>query len=144
MTGRPAPSRFFNQNQITMEDQINKLINRLENVDREIALVDMIDKEITKTTFHSRARQFITSLLKQRQLIIDRGASHKNVYEMLKIIDHLKVNLDAAGMKDLSMSKFFLINEVDIRSLIPGSYPNKIYEKFIALRDQAREIKNRN
>jgi len=62
---------------------------------------------------------------------------------MLKIIDHLRVNLGVAGTKDRSMARFFLMNEDDISGLIPGKYPNKLYSKFISLRDQAREINNR-
>jgi len=55
-----------------------KLIHRLEEVDRGIALVKMVDQAILKTTFHYQASQFIVSLMKQRELIIRRGASHKN------------------------------------------------------------------
>jgi hypothetical protein len=89
------------------------------------------------------ARKYIESIMKQRQLIIDRHIGHKNDYQMMKIIDHLKVNLDAAGRNDLAMSRYFIINEEEIRSLIPGSYPNKRFEDLISLRDQAKEIMNR-
>jgi hypothetical protein len=126
-----------------MEDQINKLINRLENLDREIALVELVDKAIVKTTFHFRARQFVTSLIKQREIILNHRASHKNPCQMFKAIDHLKVNLEATGQKDRPMARYFIIYEEEIRSLIPGAYPNKRFEDFIALRDQAREINSR-
>ena len=122
---------------------IETLTKKLDQADREIALMDMVEKAIVKTTFHFKARQFVNMLIRQRQVIINRGASHKNPYEMLKAIDHLRVNLDATGSKDRPMARYFLINEEEIRSLIPGSYPNKHYEKFIALRDQAREINSR-
>lgn len=123
--------------------EIDKLIKRLEDTDHAIALVEMVDKEILKSTFHCRARRFVCSLMKQREIIIRCQASHKNPYEMLKAIDHLRVNLDATGEKDRPMARYFLMNEDEIRSLIPGSYPNGHYHKFIALRDQAREINKR-
>jgi exonuclease I len=115
---------------------------RLDRVQQALDYVEMVEKELTKLTFHFRARQFVNSLIRQRQLIINRGASHKNNYEMLKAIDHLRVNLDATSSKDQTMARYFLINEEQIRSLIPGSYPNKQYTKFISLRNDARDIVN--
>ena len=128
---------------MNIDTRINKLQDRLEQVEKNLSFMDVVGEEITKTTFHFRARQFVDSLIRQRQLIIDRGASHKNAYEMLKAIDHLRVNLDAIGHKDRPMARYFIMNEDEIRSLIPGIYPNKQYDKFIFLKDQAREINQR-
>lgn len=126
-----------------MKNQFDDIIKRLEESDREIALVDMVDKAIVTTTFHFRARKFIQSLINQRQLIVNRKASHKNPCLMLKTIDHLKVNLDAAGSSNKTMARFFLMHEEEIRILIPGNFPSKRFLDFIALRDQAKEINNR-
>jgi hypothetical protein len=125
------------------ENQITRLQSSLEKAEKELRLIDLVDGAIIKTTFHYQARKFISSLINQRQLIINRGASHKNPHEMLKAIDHLKVNLDATGKKDLPMSRYFLINEEEIRSLIPGQFPSKYYDNFILLRNRAREINQR-
>lgn len=140
-TVRPVPSRFFKYKE--MEELINKTLKRLEKADEEIALIEMVEKSIIKSTFHFRARKFVESLIKQREIILDHQAGHKNPCQMYKAIDHLKVNLDATGSKDRFMARFFLMNEEEIRSLIPGSFPNKRFEDFIALRDQAREINKR-
>lgn len=126
-----------------MEEKIEKMVKRLEEADRQQALVEMVDKAILKSTFHYKARNFIDTLIRQRQIVIRTGRSKKNTYEMLKTIDHLKVNLDAAGKKDRFMARFFMMNEEEIRSLIPGKYPSRYYDRFISLRDQAREIHNR-
>jgi hypothetical protein len=122
------------------DNQITRLIERLGQADRELRLIDLVDGAIIRTTFHFQARKFIESLMKQRQIIIRRGASHKNVYQMLKTIDHLRVNLEATGKKDQPMVRYFLMNEEDIRSLIPGKFPSKYYDNFILLRNRAREI----
>lgn len=127
----------------TIDQEVQKLAHRMADVDHEIALIEMVDEAIQKKTFHHRARKFVESLMTQRELIIQRRVSHKNPYQMLKIIDHLRVNLDAASPKDRSMARYFILYEEEIRSLIPGSYPNKRYETFIFLRDQARDIHNR-
>lgn len=116
---------------------------RLDEIDRGMALIDLCESEIAKTFFHTRARKFIESLMRQREVIIQRNKSIKNPCRMLRVIDHLRINLEATGRKDRALARFFLDNEDDIRQLIPGSYPSKRYDDFINLRDEAREIKNR-
>ena len=123
-----------------METQIQILQHRFDQVDRENALVDMTDHEIAKTMFHCRARQFVSSLIKQRQIILNHHASHKDPCQMYKSIDHLRINLEATGNKNRALARYFLIYEEEIRSLIPGSVPNKRFETFISLRDEARNI----
>lgn len=126
-----------------METQVEQFCQRLEQAERDIALIEMVESSIIKKTFHFRCRKFVESLIKQRQLIIDRHVSLKNTSQMLNTIDHLKVNLDAASPKDRTMARYFLLYEEEIRSLIPGSYPNKRFDDFISFRDQAREINSR-
>ena len=123
-----------------MEALVEKTLKRLEEAENEIALVEFIEEAVTKATFHARARRFISSLIRQREIILRNNGGHKNQYSMCKIIDHLKVNLDAAGNKNKAMARFFLKNEDDIRNIIPGSYPNKRYTDFFTLRDEARVI----
>ena len=125
------------------DTQVNKLIDRLDQVDKNLSFMDMVGTAITKTTFHFKARKFIKSLIRQREVILQNKAGHKNPSAMYKAIDHLRINLEAFGEKDLSMARFFLINEEEIRSIIPGSYPNKQFDEFIMLRDEAYDIKNR-
>lgn len=121
-------------------DAINKLSKKLDQVDHEIALMDMVDEAILKTGFHSRARSFVESLIRQREIILNHHAGHKNPCQMYKAIDRLRINLEATGNKNTAMARYFIIYEEEIRSLIPGSSPNKRFEDFITLRDQAREI----
>lgn len=125
------------------ENQVNRLSDRLEIASQSQKLVEMVDREILKTTFHFRARSFVKSLIRQRQLICDRQASIKNPYRMLTLIDRLRDNLNSCPEKDFSMAKFFLIHEDDIRAIIPGKFPSKRHTDFIHFREQARNIRNR-
>lgn len=127
----------------TLNRNVDSFVDRIQEANHQVALIEMVEEAIVKQTFHYRSRKFIESLMRQREIIIDRHKSQKNPYQMLKTIDHLRVNLAAAGCKDRYMARFFLMNEEDIRSLIPGQFPNKRFDDFIALRDQAREINNR-
>lgn len=108
-----------------------------------MGMPEFIDSEITKRSFHFQAKHLILSLIRQRELIIRKERSHKNLARMLSVIDNLKNKMQACPNKDFNVSRFFLANEEEIRELIPGSYPNKRFEKFIALRDQARDIRNK-
>ena len=105
---------------------------------------EMIETELKKQSFHFRAKSFILSVIKQRELIIRSNRSLKQPATMLSTIDHLRNGMSACPDKNLNVARFFLMNEDAIRILIPGQYPSKRYDKFITLRDQAREIKNRN
>lgn len=109
---------------------------RLELIEMGI----LIDNEIIRRSFTYRVKRFVLSLIKQRELIIRMDRSKKNVHRMLTLIDDLRKKIQACPNKDWNTARFFLANEEDIRELIPGVYPNKRFEKFILLRDQAREI----
>ena len=114
--------------------------NQVSKLNQKIGLYEMMDSEITKTTFHFQARKFVNSLIRQREVILNHHAGHKNPCAMYKAIDRIRINLDATGNKNAAMARFFQNHEEEIRSLIPGSYPNKQFEKFVELRDQARQI----
>lgn len=122
---------------------IETLQNRLAQADFEIGLVKMVDQAIAKNAFHFRARRFVQSLISQRQVILNQRSGHKNAYQMEKAISHLKINLDAAASKDTCMARYFLANEEEIRSIIPGSWPDKRFKDFALLREEARTINQR-
>ncbi len=124
------------------ENSIDRTLDRFDQSDRDHQFVSMIDAEIRKTKFHFQARQFIQSVIKQRQLLINHGDSRKNAMAMLGTIDLLKVNLGACPDQDHAMSRFFLKFEEEIRCLIPGQPPSKRFERFAELREKAREIRN--
>lgn len=125
------------------EEQIDRLQERLNQEDLFHGLVNMVDRAIEKNCFHHEVRNFIESLIRQRQLLINQKSSRKNAYTMVTIIDNLKRNLEAIPSKDLPMARFFILHEEDIRSIIPGRYPSRRFDTFIRLRDQAREINKR-
>lgn len=115
---------------------------KIDQACHAIDLMDMVDEAILKNTFHARARKFVSSLIRQREIILNHHAGHKNPCQMYKAIDRLRINLEAIGNKNSAMARYFIIYEEEIRSLIPGSSPNKRFSDFIALRDEARDINN--
>lgn len=125
------------------DEHVDRLRQRIAHVENQYDFYDEVYRELEKKSFLVTARNFISSLIRQRQMLVDNKRSRKNAMEMLKIIDRLKVNLDAASSKDLAMARFFIIHEEDIRALIPGRYPSKRFDTFCQLRDKAWEINNR-
>lgn len=118
-------------------------MERLQESEFQHNLSEMMHKEILKNTFHYKAETFIDSLIRQRELLVRKRSSLKNDYAMLSTIDTLRRNLEAFKGKDRPMATLFLHHQEIIRSLIPGDYPNKRYDTFSRLREQAREITNR-
>lgn len=126
----------------TEQEFVEKTVKRFELTD--LPFNDFMERELQKRSFHSKAKSFIQSVIRQRQLLINADRSLKNKAFMLSAIDHLRNGLQACPDKNINVARFFLMNEDEIRILLPGQYPSKRFDKFIALRDQAREIKNRN
>lgn len=103
-------------------------------------------KNLERQLFTYRARRFTLSVIRQRQKLIDSGKSKKPPAGMLLVIDRLKVHLDAyPHTSSRAMARWFLKNQEDIRSLIPGNYHTnkKRFDDFASLREEARMIHTR-
>ena len=124
----------------SIDTQVARTKQRLELID--MGYDAWLENELSKRKFHFKTKSFILSAIRQRELIIRSNRSLKSPATMLHIIDHLRNGMRACPNKDLNVARFFLMNEDAIRMLLPGQYPSKRFEKFINLRDQAREIKN--
>lgn len=85
--------------------------------------------------FHKEARQFIKSVIKQRQYLINSGTSLKNTNEMEKYIDTLQRQLNFYQYNtDLKMARFFEANQNKIKGLIPvGVHTQKRHNEFETL-----------
>ena len=123
------------------ETHVQMLQHRIDQYQIESGLVKMIDKEILKTTFHFRALRFIRSLIRQRQIIINKERCLKNTSLMLDNISYLKNHITANPYnKDLPAARFFIHSQEKILSLIPGTQPNKRFNDFNKLLTRARFI----
>lgn len=123
--------------------QVRDTITIMKLEEHKDKVMEQMDT-ILQTGFTNRAKSFIMSVMKQRNRLILAEQSRKNMSDMLQIIDHLRTLLDAHDYRSpRTMAAFFLKHEEDIRSLIPGTFPNKRYQDFIDIRDKAREIINR-
>lgn len=70
---------------------------------------------------HKELREFILSVIRQREFLIRTNRSHGNTALMIQIIDELKMYLETyAYNSDEKISKFFLRNKAKIRLLLPG------------------------
>lgn len=105
---------------------------------------DWIHNEITKRSFHFRAKRFILSVIRQRELVIRKDRSCRDMATMLRIIDHLRPLIGFCPNKDVNVARMMLINENEIRLLIPAVTRNKRVMDFDALMFEAREINRKN
>lgn len=70
---------------------------------------------------HKELREFILSVIRQREFLIKNNRSHGNTTLMMNIIQELKLYLDTYPYNsDEKISKFFLRNKAKIRLLLPG------------------------
>ena len=79
----------------------------------------------------------IKGILKQREVLIKKGASHKNAMRCLTTIKNIKLQIEAYQCKwdEEGWKRFFMRNESDILFLIPENkagytIKQKIYESL--------------
>lgn len=80
---------------------------------------------------------FVKSVVKQRQLLIDSNQSYKNKYQSLKIITRLQNNLCSVSTKK-SEARFFLRFYDDILYITPPQRK----KQFNQIHKQAKSINN--
>lgn len=124
----------------TIDVQVERTFTRLKLI--EMGYDSWIENELIKRSFHFKAKSFILSAIRQRELIIRYNRSQKISATMLNTVDHLRRGMQACPNKNINVARFLLTNENAIKSLLPGPFPNKRFEKFGALLDLAYEIKN--
>jgi len=94
--------------------------------------------------FHTRAKSFLNSIIRQRKYLIKHGLSAKNNQLMIDSIQHLTKYIEAYSFdSDIRMAKFWLSSISKISCLLPGvnsnSYASQI-DKFESLTSEARAI----
>lgn len=85
----------------------------------------------------SKLPTIIKGILKQREILIKKGASHKNTMDCLRTIKNIKLQIEAYQYKwdEEGWRRFFQRNESDILFLIPenkagSTIKQKIYENL--------------
>jgi hypothetical protein len=85
----------------------------------------------------SKLPTIIKGILKQREILIKKGASHKNAMDCLRTIKNIKLQIEAYQYKwdEEGWKRFFQRNESDILFLIPenkagSTIKQKIYENL--------------
>lgn len=118
------------------------LMNYNKMVERSIDAMKKVERQL----FCYRARRFVHSVIRQRQKLLDAGQSKKNPMRMMATIDRLRTHLQAyPHSSSKAVAGWFLKNQEEIRSLIPGNYNTnrKRFDDFAALREEARMITTR-
>ena len=94
--------------------------------------------------FHTRAKAFLKSIIRQRKYLIKHGLSTKNNQLMIDSIQHLTKYIEAYSFdSDVRMAKFWFSSIIKISGLLPGVNSNSSasqIKKFESLTSEARAI----